>query len=77
MKQYCRYCVYLTTGNGIYCSKKKKFYSENSAKSVNNCPHFDFIEIDAFFENMLPYHPRPRPMQQCEGQLSFEDIDKE
>lgn len=47
MKQYCRYCAYLVTGNGVYCEAKNKTLSENVAKHTNKCKLFEFNEIDA------------------------------
>ena len=58
MKQYCRYCSHLFTGNGIWCDAKQKIIPESTAKSVNHCKEFDFNEIDAFFENEKGYKPR-------------------
>ena len=60
MKQYCRYCGYLVTGNGIYCTLKQKELSESYAKHTNKCKDFVFNEVDAFFENEKPYHPRSK-----------------
>lgn len=50
MKQYCRYCNNLVTGNGTYCTTKNKEMSDSTAKSVNHCKEFEFNEIDAFGE---------------------------
>lgn len=36
MRQYCRYCNNLVTGNGIYCCAKNKNIAESTAKSVNH-----------------------------------------
>ena len=57
MKQYCRYCVHLCAGNGVYCEAKKITIRESAAKSVNHCDTFDFCEIDAFGETS-GYKPR-------------------
>lgn len=48
MKQYCRYCAYLCTGNGTWCERKQKEISDNSAKTVNHCEQFLFCELDAY-----------------------------
>jgi len=48
MKQYCRYCVNLYVGNGIYCQAKKRILAEATTKSVNHCKMFNFCEIDAY-----------------------------
>lgn len=58
MAQYCRYCIHLATGNGIWCGKQEKILSESYAKCPNRCKDFEFCEIDAFMENMRPYRPR-------------------
>ena len=58
MAQYCRYCISLHTGNGIWCDSRKKELSESYAKIPNRCKDFKFCEIDAFMENMRPYRPR-------------------
>ena len=57
MKQYCRYCNNLVTGNGTYCTAKKKTIADSTAKSVNHCKQFEFNEIDAFAETD-GYKPR-------------------
>ena len=57
MKQYCRYCANLVTGNGTYCTVKNKTMSDNTAKSVNHCNKFKSNEMDAFFETD-GYKPR-------------------
>ena len=74
MKQYCRYCTYLVTGNGIWCSVKKKPMSESTAKSINYCADFEFNEIDSFGETD-GYKPRMRTESDYQ-QLSF-DMRKE
>ena len=61
MAQYCRYCIHLATGNGIWCGKHEKILSESYAKCPNRCKDFDFCEIDAFMENHRPYRPRSPP----------------
>lgn len=69
MKQYCRYCSFLATGNGIYCTELNKEIRESTAKRVNNCEHFDLNPIDAFYENERGY--KPRKMKENDGQLSL------
>lgn len=58
MKQYCRYCNYLVTGNGTYCTLKEKEMSDGTAKSVNKCKEFSFNREDAFFvtKGYIPRH---------------------
>ncbi len=57
MKQYCRYCIHLSTGNGTWCEEKKKTMDDSAAKRVNKCKSFSFCEIDAFDGN-AKYKPR-------------------
>ena len=33
MKQYCRYCIHLITGNGTWCDAKKKTIRDNTCRS--------------------------------------------
>ena len=80
MKQYCRYCVYLCTGNGAnWCDVHQECRSESSCKKPNNCKDFTFCDCepefqDAFGENIKGYHPRgertPRK-KQCDGQINL------
>lgn len=77
MKQYCRYCIHLHAGNGIWCDEKKKEMSESTAKSVNNCKMFEFCEIDAFFETD-GYKPRQsKPRQPIIDEISENQISME
>lgn len=71
MKQYCRYCSALVTGNGIYCTEKNETMSESKAKRVNSCPHFNLNPMDAFFENEKGYQPREPKQNKCEGQIDL------
>lgn len=57
MKQYCRYCIHLSTGNGTWCEEKKKTMEDSAAKRVNKCKSFSFCEIDAF-DGTARYKPR-------------------
>ena len=59
MKQYCRYCAYLVTGNGTYCQAHEKELSDSYAKRANSCKDFDFCEMDAYCETS-GYEPRNR-----------------
>lgn len=56
MAQYCRYCSFLVTGNGIYCTELNKEISEKYAKRVNKCNSFNLNTIDAFGENEKATH---------------------
>ena len=71
MKQYCRYCGYLVTGNGIWCSRQEREVSEAVAKSTNRCHDFAYNPIDAFRENKKGYIPRAPKKKQCDGQISL------
>lgn len=70
MRQYCRYCSNLVTGNGIYCTEKKIEMRESTAKSVNHCKDFDFNEIDAFGETK-GYKPRAKKEEINIEQIEF------
>lgn len=59
MKQYCRYCIHLHAGNGIWCDEKEKEITESTAKSLNTCSSFEFCPMDAFGETN-GYRPRIR-----------------
>ena len=74
MKQYCRYCVHLTTGNGIWCEKRQRIYSESCAKSTNNCGDFELNVVDAFFENEKGYHPREDNPAVDENQITWDEV---
>ena len=50
MAQYCRYCIYLVTGNGTYCEKHDKVLRDSYCKSTNKCKDFKFCELDAYGE---------------------------
>lgn len=57
MKQYCRYCIHLYTGNGVFCDAKEINLRESTTKTANNCKLFDFCEVDAYMETD-GYKPR-------------------
>lgn len=69
MKQYCRYCAWLVTGNGIYCSDKNRELSETYTKSPNHCKDFEFCRFCAYTGHS--YTPRPFRTRRSDGQLSF------
>lgn len=77
IRQYCRYCVYLVTGNGIYCTKRKREYSEQYAKSTNNCGDFELNVIDAFGENERGYQPREPKPPIDKNQMTWEEYEEE
>ena len=70
MKQYCRYCAHLVTGNGIYCEERQKELAETSTKRVNNCKSFDFNPIDAY--DLTQYY-KPREKKQKPQPLEYYD----
>ena len=77
MRQYCRCCAFLVTGNGIYCTKRKREYSEQYAKSTNNCGDFELNVIDAFGENKRGYQPRePKPITD-KNQMTWDEYEEE
>ena len=56
IRQVCRFCRWLITDPGIYCTKRNREYTEQYAKSANNCGDFELNVIDAFGESIQ----RPR-----------------
>lgn len=79
MKQYCRYCAHLCTGNGIWCDERKVELRESTAKSLNSCKLFSFCEEDAFFETD-GYKPRQKRRggakedKLTENQISMQEV---
>lgn len=73
MAQYCRYCAYLVTGNGIWCWKHEKEMTEQRAKQTNRCKDFVLNREDAFFENEKGYIPRPHvePIEPLPDQMAL------
>lgn len=71
MAQYCRYCIELTTGNGIYCEAKNKELSEAYTKRSNHCKSFIFCQMDAYDETK---RYKPRKIKAPLNQISIEDI---
>ena len=71
MKQYCRYCVNLVTGNGIYCEARNVELTERYTKRANICPLWDLNEIDAYDLNRR-YKPRTKKPEQLDGQMELE-----
>lgn len=77
MKQYCRYCIWLCTGNGIWCDMHEKELAESTTKTVNNCKDFSFCEADAYMETdgYKPRAPRRSIVAAEEGvQISIDDV---
>ena len=71
MKQYCRYCGYLTVNNFPWCGKREEAISVETAKSPNRCHDFAYNPMDAFGENEKGYIPRKHRKKQCEGQMQL------
>lgn len=78
MKQYCRYCVNLCVNNVPYCIKREEVLSISYCKHTNNCPDFEFADVepeyqDAFGETggYKPRSPKQPHKEQCDGQLSL------
>lgn len=72
MKQYCRYCGYLVTRSGIWCSIQEKEVSRAAACSPNRCHSFAYQPVDAFGggKHSRPEKKKPK-RDQCEGQESL------
>ena len=62
MKQYCRYCVYLSVNNFPYCIVKEKEISLSACKKANQCQDFEFADCEPEYQDALGetngYHPR-------------------
>jgi hypothetical protein len=65
----------LVVGSGIYCTKRNREYSEQYAKSTNNCGDFELNVIDAFFENERGYKPREPKPEADDRQITFEELE--
>ena len=75
MIQRCRFCRWLITSPCIYCTKRNREYTEQYAKSTNNCGDFELNVVDAFFENERGYQPRePKPTVD-DRQITFEELE--
>ena len=58
MKQYCRYCTYMTCGDVNYCSAKEQTYTDKQVCRANKCKDFELNPIDALGINKKGYQPR-------------------
>jgi len=78
MRQYCRYCTYLSVGDRIYCWNKGKFLKKSTAISTNKCKLFDLNPIDAFRSNDKGYTPRVKkkiaPDECAEKQMTLKEV---
>ena len=75
MIQRCRFCRWLITDPNIYCTKRNREYTEQYAKSTNNCGDFELNVIDAFFENERGYQPREPKPEVDDRQITFEELE--
>lgn len=75
MIQRCRICRWLITDPCIYCTKRNREYTEQYAKSTNNCGDFELNVIDAFFENERGYQPREPKPEVDDRQITFEELE--
>lgn len=75
MKQVCRFCRWLITNPCIYCTKRNREYTEQYAKSTNNCGGFELNVIDAFGENERGYQPREPKPEVDDRQITFEELE--
>ncbi len=71
MKQYCRYCGYLTVNNFPWCGKREEAVSVAAAMSPNRCHDFAYNPVDAFLESERGYNPRKPRKRQCDGQMKL------
>ena len=71
-RQRCRFCRWLITDPCIYCTKRNREYTEQYAKSTNNCGDFELNVIDAFGENERGYQPRA---EVDDRQITFEELE--
>lgn len=69
MIQRCRFCRWLITNPCIYCTKRNREYTEQYAKSTNNCGDFELNVVDAFDEG---YQPRA---EVDDRQIIFEELE--
>ncbi|MEE0897859.1 MAG: hypothetical protein U0L88_09575 [Acutalibacteraceae bacterium] len=75
IKQVCRFCRWLITNPCIYCTKRNREYTEQYAKSTNNCGDFELNVVDAFFENERGYQPREPKPEVDDRQITFEELE--
>ena len=70
MTQRCRICRWLITNPCINCTKRNREYTEQYAKSTNNCGDFELNVVDAFGER--GYQPRA---ETDDRQITFEEFE--
>lgn len=69
-KQYCRFCRWLITDPCIYCIKRNREYTEQYAKSTNNCGDFELNVVDAFGEGV-----QQTRAETDDRQITFEELE--
>lgn len=70
IKQVCRFCRWLITDPCIYCTKRKREYTEQFAKSTNNCGDFELNVVDAFGEGV-----QQTRVETDDRQITFEELE--
>ena len=74
-RQYCRYCAFCVSGNGLWCTALEKELTENYIKHTNTCKDFALSELGDV-ETGRKYQPhRIYHGKQIDGQMSFGDYD--
>lgn len=72
MRQYCEYCAFLLTGNGIYCEAHNKELKESTTKTVNHCKDFEFLSASAYDLDKT-YKPRQKRKAPT-NQITIEEV---
>lgn len=57
MKQYCRYCCWLTIGDCYYCQINDEVMSTAQIRRPNRCPSFE-LSVMGDIETGKQYRPR-------------------
>lgn len=70
IKQVCRFCRWLIIDPGIYCTKRNREYTEQYAKSTNNCGDFELNVVDAFGEGV-----QQTRAETDDRQITFEELE--
>ena len=80
MRQYCRYCGYLTVNNVPWCGKREEMISEAAAKAQNRCSDYLYNPLDAFggidrdgkTHEYAPRKSKVPKKTQCDGQMRLD-----
>lgn len=71
--QYCRYCSFLVTGNGIWCTCHEKELSEKYIKHTNTCKDFALSPLGDV-DTGRKYRPHTvSHSKKIDGQMDFTD----